>query len=132
MFCRSAPRLYIRPPRASLSKADPFRTAAFVQSPTGALSRPDIFLLSASHFRGRIVAQEDWGTANIDINETMARRFWPEGDAIGKRIDLCAFGPKRCWAPIVGIVANVHEFGLDAAPTYDVYFCGGWTDYLRV
>jgi len=82
--------------------------------------------------RGRIVAQEDWGTANIDINETMARRFWPEGDAIGKRIDLCAFGPKRCWASIVGIVANVHEFGLDAAPTYDVYFCGGWTDYLLV
>jgi predicted permease len=82
--------------------------------------------------RGRTVTQEDWGTSNIDINETMARRFWPDGDAIGKRIDLCAFGPKRCWSSIVGIVANVHEFGLDAAPTYDIYLCGGWTDYLLI
>jgi predicted permease len=82
--------------------------------------------------RGRILTQEDWTTSNIDINETMARRFWPDGDAIGKRINLCAFGTKTCWYSIVGIVANVHQFGLDAAPTYDVYFCGGWTDYLLV
>ena len=26
----------------------------------------------------------------------------------------------------------MHQFGLDAAPTYDAYFCGGWTDYLLI
>jgi putative ABC transport system permease protein len=82
--------------------------------------------------RGRTLTQEDWTTSNIDINEAMARRFWPHDEAIGKRINLCAFGTKTCWYSIVGIVGNVHEFGLDAAPTYDVYFCAGWTDYLLV
>jgi putative ABC transport system permease protein len=82
--------------------------------------------------RGRIVTQEDWTTSNVDINEAMARRFWPHDDAIGKRVNLCAFGSNPCWVSIVGIVANVHQFGLDAAPTYDVYMSGGWTDYLLV
>jgi putative ABC transport system permease protein len=62
----------------------------------------------------------------------MSRRFWPHGDAIGKRINLCSLSPKPCSASIVGIVGDVHQFGLDAAPTYDVYFCGGWMPYLMI
>ncbi|MGB6880059.1 MAG: ABC transporter permease [Candidatus Acidiferrales bacterium] len=81
---------------------------------------------------GRTVGQEDWNGLNIDINDAMARRFWPHGDAIGKRINFCSFGPKPCWISIVGIVGNVHQFGLDADPTYDVYFSGGWTPYLVI
>jgi putative ABC transport system permease protein len=81
---------------------------------------------------GRTVTQEDWNTSNTDIDEAMARRFWPHGDAIGKRINLCSLEPKPCWFSIVGIVGNVHQFGLDVAPTYDAYFCGGWTDYLLI
>ncbi len=80
---------------------------------------------------GRALHQEDWNGLYIDINEAMARRFWPHGDAIGKRISLCSFDP-QCWVTIVGIVGNVHQFGLDAAPTYDVYFTGGWTPYLVI
>jgi putative ABC transport system permease protein len=82
--------------------------------------------------RGRTLTQEDWNTSNIDINEAMARRFWPRGDALGKRINLCSLEAKPCWFSIVGIVGNVHQFGLDAAPTYDAYFCVGWTDYLLI
>ncbi|HVA16703.1 MAG TPA: ABC transporter permease [Candidatus Dormibacteraeota bacterium] len=81
--------------------------------------------------QGRIVGPQDYAL-NIDINEAMARRFWPHGDAIGKRINLCSLAPKPCWWSIVGIVGNVHQFGLDAAPTYDVYFSGGWTPYLMI
>ncbi|MGC1936032.1 MAG: FtsX-like permease family protein, partial [Candidatus Acidiferrales bacterium] len=81
---------------------------------------------------GRTVGQEDWNGLNIDINEAMARRFWPQGDAIGKRINFCSFDPKPCWISIVGVVGNVHQFGLEAAPTYDAYFSGGWTPYLVI
>ena len=81
--------------------------------------------------RGRAVGPEDY-TRNIDINEAMGRRFWPGGDSIGKRINLCSLTPKPCWWTIVGIVGNVHQFGLDAAPTFDVYFSGGWTPYLLI
>jgi putative ABC transport system permease protein len=81
---------------------------------------------------GRELRQEDWNGLNIDINEAMARRFWPKGNALGKRINLCSLNPQPCWVSIVGIVGNVHQFGLDSAPTYDVYLSGGWTPYLVI
>jgi putative ABC transport system permease protein len=81
---------------------------------------------------GRFFNEDDFKQLNAVINETMARRFWPHGDAIGKRINLCSLDPKPCWNTIVGIAGNVHQYGLDHAPTYDVYFVGGWTPYFIV
>ena len=81
---------------------------------------------------GRFFTEDDWKLTNVVINETMARRFWPQGDALGKRINLCSLDPKPCWSTIIGIAGNVHQFGLDAEPTFDTYFVGGWTPYLVV
>jgi putative ABC transport system permease protein len=92
----------------------------------GYFSTMDIPLLS-----GRVVTATDYAL-NLDINEAMARRFWPRGDAIGKRINLCSLAPQPCWWSIVGIVGDVHQFALDAAPTFDVYFSGSWTPYLMI
>jgi putative ABC transport system permease protein len=82
---------------------------------------------------GRLFTEDDFKQQNTTvINETMARRFWPQGDAVGKRINLCSLDPKPCWTTIIGITGNVHQYGLDRAPTYDVYFAGGWTPYFLV
>jgi putative ABC transport system permease protein len=84
---------------------------------------------------GRLLDEEDFNQADTVINETMARRFWPHGDALGKRINLCSLDPKPCWSTIIGIAGNVSQYGLDHAPTYDAYFSdgwGGWTRYLIV
>jgi len=81
---------------------------------------------------GRLFTEDDWKLQNVVINEAMARRFWPKGDALGKRINLCSLDPTPCWTTIIGVVGNVHQFGLDAEPTFDVYFVGGWTPYLVV
>jgi putative ABC transport system permease protein len=81
---------------------------------------------------GRFFNQEDWSIANILINDAMARRFWPAGDALGKRIDLCSLDKQSCLYTIVGIVGNVHQFGLEAEPTFDVYLAGGWTPYFVI
>ncbi len=81
---------------------------------------------------GRFFTEDDLKQQNTVINETMARRFWPQGNALGKRINLCSLDPKPCWSTIIGIAGNVHQFGLDAEPTFDVYFVGGWTPYLVV
>ena len=81
---------------------------------------------------GRLFTEDDWKVPRALINDTMARRFWPQGDAIGKRINLCSLNPKPCWTAIIGIVGSVHQFGLDAEPTCDVYFVGGWTPYVVV
>ena len=81
---------------------------------------------------GRFFNEDDFKQLNTVINETMARRFWPHGDALGKRINLCSLDPKPCWNTIVGVSGNVPQYGLDHAPTYDAYFVGGWTRYLIV
>jgi len=81
---------------------------------------------------GRLFTEDDWKVPRAIINETMARRFWPKGDALGKRINLCTLDPKPCWSTIIGIGGNVHQFGLDGEPTFDVYFVGGWTPYVVV
>ncbi len=81
---------------------------------------------------GRFFTKDDFMQLNAVINETMARRFWPQGGAVGKRINLCSLDPKPCWTTIVGIAGNVHQYGLDHAPTYDVYYVGGWTPYFIV
>jgi len=82
---------------------------------------------------GRLFTEDDFKQQNTTIiNETMARRFWPQGDAVGKRVNLCSLDPKPCWTTIIGIAGNVHQYGLDHEPTYDVYFVGGWTPYFLV
>jgi putative ABC transport system permease protein len=81
---------------------------------------------------GRSFVADDWKLQNVLINQTMARRYWPNGDALGKRIDFCSLAAKPCWFSIIGIVGNVHQFGLEAAPTFDVYLTGGWPEHLVI
>ena len=82
--------------------------------------------------QGRLFTEADYGGSNIVINDALARRFWPGGDALGKRINLCSLNPQPCWSPIVGVVGNVHQYGLESSPTLDVYFTGGWNDYFVI
>src|SRR6185295_3390027 len=54
---------------------------------------------------------DDEKSANVVIiSETMARRYWPTEEPLGKRIGR---GPDR-WREIVGVVKDVKHFGLDA------------------
>ncbi len=82
--------------------------------------------------QGRWLRETDWTTTNSLINQTMARTFWLGGDPLGKRFNLCSLAKDPCWFSIVGVVGDVSEHNLDGAPTFDVYFSGGWTPYLVV
>ena len=81
---------------------------------------------------GRLFGQDDWSLKDTLINETMARYFWPGSDPLGKRVNFCSLDPKPCWYTVVGVVGNVHQFGLEAEPTFDAYFAGGWTPYFVI
>jgi len=80
---------------------------------------------------GRPLDAHDYTLQNVVVNEAIANRFFG-GDPLGKRVNLCSLNPTPCWSTIVGVVGNVHQYGLDAAPTLDMYFTGGWTRYLIV
>jgi len=55
------------------------------------------------------------------INETLAQRYWPKGNAIGAHVTLDDndSGPRQ--AEVVGIIHDVKDRGLDAASSFDVY-----------
>jgi putative ABC transport system permease protein len=81
---------------------------------------------------GRYLTEDDFKLGNTVINEAMARRFWPRGDALGKRFDMCSLDAEPCWSTIVGVVGDVPQYGLDHVPTYDAYYVGGWSRFLIV
>jgi hypothetical protein len=58
------------------------------------------------------------------VNETLARRYWGGRGAIGKEIRLGRNSENTPWHVVVGIVGDVHHFGLgtDAKPTVYVPF----------
>jgi putative ABC transport system permease protein len=130
----------VLPLASSLRQASRFLIEGQPVPPAGARPVAQIRSVSLGYFasldipllQGRSFNQADWTLTNVVINETMARRFWPNGDSLGKRINICSLAPQPCWFSIIGIVGNVHQFGLDADPTLDVYFSGGWTPYLVI
>jgi putative ABC transport system permease protein len=66
---------------------------------------PDYFkTMGAPVVRGREFTEADTADSShvIIVNETLAKRFWPGGDALGKHI---RFGPSR-WE-VVGVVGDV-------------------------
>jgi putative ABC transport system permease protein len=57
----------------------------------------------------------------VSVSQTMARNFWPHGDALGKRIKLGGVNGSAPWVTIVGIVADVHQLELIGPPRPAMY-----------
>ena len=74
--------------------------------------------------RGRLIERSDDKNAArvLVVNETFAQRFFPNGDAIGKRIRLGKLTSEFPWATIVGIVGDVRGFALDEPPEPTMYW----------
>jgi putative ABC transport system permease protein len=82
---------------------------------------PDYFrALAVPLLRGRLFnEQEAWETgAAVIINQSAAAKFFPGGDALGRRVATRAGGP---WVEVVGIVADVREEGLGLDPQPALY-----------
>jgi len=57
----------------------------------------------------------------IIINQALARRFFPNEDPIGKRINFLDPPAAPIWLNIIGVVGDVHYDALSAQPGTDVY-----------
>ncbi|HWP43478.1 MAG TPA: ABC transporter permease, partial [Blastocatellia bacterium] len=85
---------------------------------------PDYFAAMGMRLvKGRVFDERDHANSPlvIVINETMARRYWPDEDPIGKRIAGDS-GEKPNWREIVGVVADVKHFGLDTEARPTMFF----------
>jgi predicted permease len=96
--------------------------------PAGQELQVDLRIASTDYFRtmqiplikGRFFSEHD--TANMPgvvvVDEKFARRFWPNGDALGKHL---WFDPKRP-IEIVGVVGTVKQYGLETDGKIATYF----------
>jgi putative ABC transport system permease protein len=83
---------------------------------------PDYFrAMGIRLIRGRVFTPQDDAKAPrvAIINETMARQHFPNEDPIGKRINITN-GPDT-WREIVGIVADIKQYGVDKATSAQSY-----------
>ena len=91
----------------------------------------DIRIVDPQYFRamsiplraGRFFAASDTATAPrvMIVNETLARRFFPDENPLGRRITMKDWGPPLT-GEIVGVVGDVRENRLDAAPLPEIYW----------
>jgi predicted permease len=91
----------------------------------------DFRTISPGYFRtmsipilsGRDVAWSDTNTTEraIVVSQTAARTFWPNGDAIGKRVTPGTPTSTTPWLTVVGIVADVRQVDLVRTPRPAMY-----------
>jgi predicted permease len=85
---------------------------------------PDYFrVLKTPLLRGRFFAESDNAGAPgvVIINETLARKYWPNEDALGKRITFDDPRKDPKWLTIVGITRSIRHRGLDLDPQPEYY-----------
>jgi putative ABC transport system permease protein len=86
------------------------------------LASPDYFrVLGMPFITGRSFTDADTHEAPrvAIVNERMAKHYWPNLNPIGYRV---SDDNGKTWATIVGIVSNVHQYGLDKSYEDGIYF----------
>jgi putative ABC transport system permease protein len=91
--------------------------------------------MGATLRRGRLFSDEDrpGHPLVVIVNETLARRFWPNQDPIGQRVSMSPSEPllpaalfpagvtRLPYRTVVGVVQDFRQAGLDARPTPEVF-----------
>jgi putative ABC transport system permease protein len=97
------------------------------EGPQEQLINVDWSIVSADYFQtmkvpileGRTFTkdEDEQGKRVVVVDETLARRFWPNQSAIGKHI---RYGDPK-WHEIIGVVKQVGLYGSDAKPLIKIY-----------
>lgn len=102
--------------------------AATTQRPSAPIQvvGPDYFAaIGVPLLRGRAFTERDRADAPavVIINDAMARRYWPNGNPIGRRLshDLSIVPGQQTTREIVGVVGDMRHFGLEHAPDPQMY-----------
>src|SRR4051812_17483777 len=101
--------------------------------PVSELSEIDNYFITPDYIRamaipvlrGRTLGPQDTADAALAVlmSESAAKKFWPNEDALGKRLRFYNPDPKeqRPWRTVVGVVADVKQYGLDTSGAAALY-----------
>lgn len=85
---------------------------------------PDYFrAIGTPLVKGRFFTEADNADAPlvIIINQAFAKKFWPNEDAVGKRIVMGGMSSDPKWITIVGVVGDIRHAALDVEPKPEMY-----------
>ena len=116
-------------PLGGSNSSDAFLVEGFPEPPPGQevdgryrVCSPDYFqTMGITVLKGRAFNDQDKAGAPpvVIVNETLAQRYWPNEDPIGKRIRF--YGPidRAPWMQVVGVIGDVkHELNIPVTPEY--------------
>jgi predicted permease len=118
-------------PLSGAARNDPFAVEGRSLDPAN-ISFAGWQTVSANYFhtlgipliRGRDLTWQDMdpeAPAVAVINETMARRYWPGENPIGKRLTVGVPRPENPWVTIIGIASDLPHRKIDSTPEPDWY-----------
>lgn len=79
--------------------------------------------------RGFLASDDANGVPVALVNRTLAEKFWPGENPIGKRLRP-GFGGPNPFLEVVGVVGDVKNSGLDVEPGSELYFHAPQFDFL--
>ncbi|HYL92700.1 MAG TPA: ABC transporter permease [Alphaproteobacteria bacterium] len=85
---------------------------------------PDYFkVLQASLVRGRFFAEDDQTGKElvVIVDESAARRFWPNADAVGRRLSIGRAAANPPLRRVIGVIKDIKADGLDEAVAPHIY-----------
>jgi putative ABC transport system permease protein len=95
----------------------PFATYRFVDA-----DYLDVMRIRIHRGRAFTTAEaRDLHADTVVINDTMAHRYWPDRDPVGARVRLVGASEMAGWYTVVGVVADVAQRQLPAAPENQIY-----------
>ena len=123
------------------SRRQTFAIEGHANMAIGADNQAGDILISEQYFttmgipvvKGRAFTEKDSGASTpvAVISQSLARKFFPNEDPIGKRLRLAERSPMTCctsaapvenvWREIVGVAADVRQASLEEAPAMTIY-----------
>jgi putative ABC transport system permease protein len=103
------------------------RTAYFIAASPGYFRALGAHLVAGREFSA---SDNDNAAQVVVVSETLARRFFPQGGAVGRRLRLINPDYPADWRTIVGVVRDVRYQGLDDGPRPIVYTPFAQTPFL--
>ena len=87
------------------------------------ISKDYLQTLGITLLKGRYFIEQDNFEAPrvVIVSESFAKRYFPKGDAVGKRLNFNN-PSKPVWREIIGVASDVKQFGLDRETPVALYF----------